>query len=220
MKPLDGEALRQFQSQIDAIPELTGAGIAFIGDGRCVALRTAQHSSGLDTYVILQEDQNGTVPRPPPSIVPEAVGLGINCLGAVFSWAALLGEVVAAPMTGGASGVLAVASVGAVTATSIQCAAAIFRTSDVAFNKGSLVEWLDSQDWYAWAAGFLDGVSLAGAALSTSAAVRAALGVRRVSSRSFSERSCAGWAGKNASASQKRYSGCKPCRSRRTRSNS
>src|SRR2546423_850267 len=142
MKPLQGEALRQLGDEIDKIPELRGAGIAFIGDSRCIALRTSRHSSGLDTYVILQEDEAAKASGPPPSIRAEAVGLGINCLGAVFSWAALSGEALAAPMTGGATALLAVATVSAATATTVQCAAAIFRTVDTAFNKSTFTQWM------------------------------------------------------------------------------
>jgi hypothetical protein len=109
--------------------------------------RMKRRLGGLDTYIILQEDEAGTIPGPPPSIRAEAVGLGINCAGAVFSWAALSGEALAAPVTGGASLLLTVSTVGAAGATTLQCAAAIFRTWDATFNKGDFIRWMDSNEW-------------------------------------------------------------------------
>jgi hypothetical protein len=185
MKPPEGEALRSLASGIDKMLELRGAGIAFIGDGRCVALRPSRHTSGFDTYVILQEDEAGTVPGPPPSIRVEAIGLGINCAGAILSWAALSGEALAAPVTGGATLLLTVGTVAATSATTLQCAAAIVRTWDATFNNGSLIRWMDSNEWYTWASEVVDGVSLLGAGLSTSAALRALVGIRRAGSQSL-----------------------------------
>lgn len=39
--------------QIDAIPDLSGAGIGFVGDDACTVLRVSSHTSGLNAYVVL-----------------------------------------------------------------------------------------------------------------------------------------------------------------------
>lgn len=104
-------AQSEFQSfflRVDRIPELRGAGVGYLGDGACEVVRLPQHRSGLSTFVILQEDELPPSERgspggvPPPDVRVELVGLGLNCAGAVLSWAALLGETAAVPLTGGA----------------------------------------------------------------------------------------------------------------------
>src|SRR5450432_2285818 len=94
-------AQSEFQSfflRVDRIPELRGAGVGYLGGGACEIVQLPQHGSGLATFVILQEDElpsgGGKTPAavPPPDVGVELVGLGLNCAGAVLSWAAFLGE--------------------------------------------------------------------------------------------------------------------------------
>jgi hypothetical protein len=139
MKTPAGSQLQRLTTEIDQIPETRGAGIAFIGDNRCVELRGAQHTSGMETYVILQEEVIEGPPGdvPIPNIRIELVGLGLNCGGAMLSWAALVGEGIAAPFSGGASLGLTLLTWGAAMATSTQCLTSIIRSTDLTFNEGS-----------------------------------------------------------------------------------
>jgi hypothetical protein len=184
--PSDAE-VEQFAQRVDAIPELTGAGIGFVGDDACTVLRTSTHLSGLNTYVVLQEDDLPTPPAEPagPDIRSELVGIGFNCVGAVFAWAAIGGEGLAAPETGGASLLVEGITYAAARATTAQCLISVGRAADIQFNSGQWTRWLDSSDYYFWASTALDVVSLAGALASASAAVRAAQAIRRATGRSW-----------------------------------
>jgi hypothetical protein len=64
-------------NKMDLIPELAGAGVAFVGDNSCTVLRGPRHSSGLKTYVALQEDDTPGPREDPPN--PPSV---LNCIGA------------------------------------------------------------------------------------------------------------------------------------------
>ncbi len=167
------------------MPDLAGAGIGFVGDDACTVLRAPTHSSGLPTYVVLQDE---VVPDPeivpPPDIRLELTGVGLNCSGAVMAWGALAGEGLAAPLSGGATLALALVTWGAAIATSAQCATSIIRATDIWVNDGQWTRWLDSNEYYETTSVWLDRISLLGAVASGSAAVRAAMAIRRATGRS------------------------------------
>jgi hypothetical protein len=184
------QELHDFYLQLDQIDELAGSGVAYIGDGQCILLRTPRHSSGLKTYVIIKEeelDDGEDVPSAndvsAPNLGVELVGLGLNCAGAVLSWAALGGEVSAASVTGGGTLMLTVITWSAAIATTAQCANSIIRSVDVAVHHGQWTRWLDSQDYYVWAGNVLDGVSIVGATAAGAATVKTVLALRRATGR-------------------------------------
>jgi hypothetical protein len=184
------EELQAFYLQLDQIDELSGAGVAYVGDGQCSLLRIPRHSSGLKTFVILKEedlddgeDLPGANDVSAPNLAVELVGLGLNCGGAVLSWAALGGEVAAAPVSGGGSLTLTVITWAAAVATTAQCANSLIRSVDVAVYHGQWTRWLDSQDYYIWAGDVLDGVSIVGATAAGAATVRTVLALRRATGR-------------------------------------
>ena len=184
------QELHDFYLQLDQIDELAGSGVAYIGDGQCILLRTPRHSSGLKTFVIIKEeelDEGEDVPSAndvsPPNLGVELVGLGLNCGGAVLSWAALGGEVAAVPISGGTSMTLSLITWGAAVATSLQCANSVIRSLDVTVHHGEWTRWLDSQDYYIWAGEFLDGISVLGAAAAGAATVRTVVALRRATGR-------------------------------------
>jgi hypothetical protein len=184
--PSDAE-VEQLRQRIDAIPDLSGAGIGFVGDDACTVLRVSAHTSGLNTYVVLQEED---VPSPPamapePDISSELLGIGFNCVGAVLAWSAMAGEGLAAPVTGGSSLLLEGVTAAAATSTTAQCLISVGRAADIKFNHGQWTRWLDSNEYYTWVSIGLDVVSLAGAAASASAAVRAAKAIQRATGRSW-----------------------------------
>jgi hypothetical protein len=184
------QELHDFYLQLDQIDELAGSGVAYIGDGQCTLLRTPRHSSGLKTFVIIKEeelDDGEDVPAASdvsaPNLGVELVGLGLNCGGAVLSWAALGGEVSAATVTGGSTLLLTVITWSAAIATTAQCANSIIRSVDVAVHHGQWTRWLDSQDYYIWAGNILDGISIVGATAAGAATVRTVLALRRATGR-------------------------------------
>ncbi|MEP6653816.1 MAG: hypothetical protein ABJA82_10675 [Myxococcales bacterium] len=187
------QQLHRFLVSLDQIAPVRGAGVGFVGDGVCQVLRPSHHSTGLKTFVILQEDDLGGTQTPaianiqPPDIGVELVGLGLNCAGAALSWGALLAEGAAVPLTGGASSTLMLVTWGAAIATGIQCGTSILRSVDVGVNKGEWTRWLDSQDFYLWSSEALDGLSLLGAVAAGALTVRAVLAIRKASGRTFVE---------------------------------
>lgn len=160
-------AFQSFFLRVDRIPELRGAGVGYLGDGACEVVRLPRHGSGLSTFVILQEDElpssgeRAAAAIPPPDVGVELVALGLNCAGALFSWAAFLGETSAVPLTGGGSAALMWVTVSAGVATSVQCLNSLVRTYDLAVHAGQWSQWLDSQDYYVWIGERLDEISLA-----------------------------------------------------------
>jgi hypothetical protein len=189
-----GRSLQELKVEIDQIPELSGAGIGYIGDGACTVLRETQHQSGLKTWVLLQEQElPDQVPLPEARTVPEPnlklelVGAGLNCAGAVLSWAALGGELLAGPASGGASLGLTVLTWSAAISTSVQCGVSLVRSTDVLVHKGEWTRWLDSNEYVAWASYALDFISLAGVAASASSALRAVGAIRRATNRAWTE---------------------------------
>src|SRR5258708_8586745 len=105
----NGRQLQELKVRIDQIPELSGSGIGFIGDGVCTTLRQPRHSSGLDTWVLLEErelEDDENLPNASdvqePSLAIEMVGAGLKCAGAGLAWSALGGEHFAVGDNGGA----------------------------------------------------------------------------------------------------------------------
>ena len=181
--PSDAE-VQQLGQKLDDMPELWGAGIGFVGDDACTVLRPSGHGSGLKTYVVLREEE-----VPPPPAVPPKPSLGLevvtgllNCGGAVLAYSAMGGE---APASGGAALLLEGVSLWAARATTAQCLISVGRVADIAFNDGNWTEWVDPNEHYHWATVSLDVVSLAGAAASASAAVRAAKAIERATGKSW-----------------------------------
>ncbi|HEX3697158.1 MAG TPA: hypothetical protein VH374_17415 [Polyangia bacterium] len=189
MPGMNARQLQELKIRVDQIAELKGAGIGFLGDGNCVVLRDSQHSSGLDTWVLLDEqDIEGDLPTAAeiqePSLALELVGAGLNCVGAVLAWSAMGGVALASAGSAGAAIPLSLIAWAAVRATTVQCGVSIIRSIDVGLNDGRWTRWLDSQEFYSWASYALDGISLLGVAASTSAAIRAAKAIRNATGRS------------------------------------
>lgn len=183
----------KFFRKVDVIPELRGAGVAYVGDRASIVMRPSVHTSGLQTFVILAEaDARDGVPssggtNPPPSLTAELIGLGLNCGSAVLAWSVVVGSGAAVPITGGASAAVTVLSWGATAASTAQCFNSVVRSVDVAVNDGEWTTQLDSEDWYNWAGRVLDGASLVGAGLSATATLRAIRAVRASSGRAWKE---------------------------------
>jgi hypothetical protein len=188
-----GNQFNQFFARVDHIRSLRGAGVAYVGDRASTLMRRSAHSSGLQTYVVLSEEDSrapiilaqGTTP--PPNVAAELIGLGINCGSAVLAWSVVTSSAASVPLTGGASGVITTLAWGATVASSAQCANSLLRSIDVTVHHAAWLTYLDSQEWYNWVGKLLDWLSLAGAGLSAISSVRAVAAVRAVSNRSWKE---------------------------------
>jgi hypothetical protein len=188
-----GEQFNRFFRKLDAIPELRGAGVAYVGDRASTVMRPSVHTSGLLTYVILSEvdDDEKIAPiagtSPPPSLGAELVGLGLNCGSAVLAWSVVVGSTAAVPITGGSSLALTAIVYGATGASTLQCANSILRAVDIGFNDAEWMTALESEEWYGWAGSICDGLALLGVGASASVTLRTVVTIRKASSRSWAE---------------------------------
>jgi len=173
------EELQKFYVQIDLMPEMSGAGVGYVGDGSCEVLRDSHHNSGLQTFVVLKETDIDASQLPSdadqPNLGVELASLGFNCMAAVLGWAAIAATDGALFTLGGA------ATVGA----TLQCGNSIVRT--VGF--GAKVHgtewtaWLDSSEFYRDTGLALDVLSLAAATQAGAKTVRTVLALRRATGR-------------------------------------
>jgi hypothetical protein len=170
---------------IDNIPALEGAGVGYDGDNMCQELRPSSHSSGLETYVVIEESDAPARPQPssspsgswgppPPEPPPsrtflhqygrEFIGTVLSCGGAGLAIAGLGGEVVNAPVTLGGSLVLLAPTVSAALASSAQCGISLGRIVN-AFTDPEKNDLIDKDDGFQAVGTVLDVVSLGGTAL-------------------------------------------------------
>ena len=179
------------------MPEFRGAGVAYYGDGSCEMIRESAHVSDLKTYILLEEQEpNPAVPSAPPPpapmdsrwrrLVPELVGMPLNCSGAVLTGIATAGEANAAPLTAGATAPLVWLTGAAALATGAQCGLSIGRVFNAVVDPQNNA-LLDSEDWYQTASTALDAIAVAGAVASLGQAAQAAVRLQRTSGRPFRE---------------------------------
>ncbi len=188
---------------VDRIPELKGAGIAYIGDGQCAMIRDSDHTSGFRTYVVFQEVSSSATSsqsakpasqdsRTNPSQAPSTVGTelknaALNCGGVVVS-AALAGtSAVAIPVSAGFSSVpLAIAS-SAFVATSLRCGLSIGRLINAKAIDPQLNQIIDKSDWYPVVSTVIEAIDVTDAARSGLTTIAKYQALRRASSKSISE---------------------------------
>ncbi|HYL97882.1 MAG TPA: hypothetical protein VEZ90_02925 [Blastocatellia bacterium] len=179
---------------IDRIDELRGSGLVYIDDFSSRLLRPSQHSSGLETLVIIEDRRVATSPSQtsaPPvadhhghSITSELVGMGLSCGSAVLSGTALLGEGAGTPFTEGLSAIPIPLTWAAFTASTLQCVNSVGRVISLSVNPTSL-DQLDSSTWYKTTSEVLDVISLADAPVALGEAGKAIMLLRRSTGRPF-----------------------------------
>ena len=181
---------------VDRIPELRGAGIAYIGDGQCTLIRETDHQSGLDTYVVFQKvEGNGlstqTAPKTNQGQLASTVGaeLGkaaLECGGVVLSAFFAGGAAVTIPVTAGFSSVgLALAS-SALVATSLSCGMSVGRL----WNAGASPDAnriLDNSQWYSVTGTVIEAIDVADAAHSGFVLIGKYKALRRATSKPIAE---------------------------------
>jgi len=163
--------------EIDAIPELTGAGVVYIDHKyTIVELRPFKAVCRVEPVnVVLREPPSmmnqrdfaghlkSSQQNPRESrLVSEASGTVLSCGAAVLGWIVVTGSSAAIPLTAGTSTAITYLSVAAAAASSAQCINGLFRTGAEPFAPQAN-DWLDSQEWYQNITQALDLISLAGA---------------------------------------------------------
>jgi hypothetical protein len=184
--------------RVDAVPELKGAGIAFIGEGRCMLIRDSDHQSGFDTYVVFQlvESQNfagvsQTAPTSKQGHIASSVGselrnAALECGGVVLSAFLAGSSAVAIPVTAGFSSVgLALAS-SALLATSLSCGLSVGRIWNAGLSPDSN-RILDNSQWYNVTGTVIEAIDVADAAHSGFKLIGKYKALRRATSKPIEE---------------------------------
>lgn len=173
---LTSELLGMICSHIDASPVLAGAGVAYLDGRSSRVMRSPRRTPAPDLWVILEEEDlaarmsatPGPVPR--PTAVPESKltaklkDTGLNCTGAVLAGIAAVAGTAAAPVTGGASGIITAVAGAAALASAAQCGISIGQAAIEFQDPGVNDRYLDNEEWFQSAGTFLDAVQLLGIA--------------------------------------------------------
>ena len=174
--------------RIDSIPELRYSQIVYVDpeQGTTVLRQRTPVSSMYHRVVLLHRQRPGQSLTQSPQQTArsrfwrELAGTTLSCTSAVLSWTVVGVGAGAAPLTGGASLIVTGLGVGAATASTVQCFAGIARVVSE-----ESADWMDRQSWYAQTNRALDIISLAGAAASTAATIKAVMAVRTATSKSL-----------------------------------
>ncbi|GKW53487.1 hypothetical protein NCCP2140_25400 [Pseudoalteromonas sp. NCCP-2140] len=172
--------------EIDKDIQLSGAGVIYIDENfTVVTLREFKPICRLNPVnVILREPpkhinksdftnelRHSSVNPRESRFVSEVTGTVFACTGAIISWVAFVASGLATPISFGSSAVVSVLSFSAASATTLQCANGILRSSAEKYSP-EFNDWLDSEDWYVNTIKALDYISLAGATAASAIAVR------------------------------------------------
>ncbi|WP_425642561.1 hypothetical protein ACPUEK_05335 [Marinomonas gallaica] len=164
-------------SEIDKIPEVKGAGVCYVnGNGEITEFRTAEpRSNKQPIYIVLREPPESLTQshfasylkqaqeKPKESrLAQELSDLFFSCTPVILGWFVVGASAAAMPLTGGLSGVVAVASYTATVSGAILCANSLVRTGAAAMDKDDALEYLDHQDWYNGAKDTLEATALIG----------------------------------------------------------
>src|SRR5688572_1517869 len=172
-------------ADLDRLPELKGIGVARVGDGTSQVLRPSQHSSGLNTYLVIERTAHSTPMVMQPGSAEarlrgELVGLGLNCGAVVLSIVA----VGLAPKTLGGSAVLYYAAIAATGTDAAQCGNSIGRAVNELIDPVRN-DSLDANVWYRRVADVLDVISLIDAFTSLPDQVKGLIRSSKSSGRPF-----------------------------------
>ena len=169
--------LRNLFRVIDADPAIVGAGVVFIDrDFNVVTLREFQPICSVTVKrVILREaprhmsaQEFARVLESNPresQIVIEAISAAVGCIGAVLSWAVVIGGSALVPFSAGVSAVLTTVGWAAVLAGTAQCTVGLGRVVYELVDP-TVNDILDSDEWYEATMNVLDWITLSGAGVS------------------------------------------------------
>lgn len=176
-------------SAIDSIFEFEGCGIGYIDQVSSRVLRVSEHQTGLQTYVILEEEDAPPVGRTAPlNAVPEKdsrltgeIGvMGISRGLAVLTGMAVAGSTAAVPFSSHASSAIVVLTGAAALASDSHFGITVSKVINGLVDPETN-DILLSSEWVGWAGDILDIISLMEGIASSDQAIRAALRVNRVS---------------------------------------
>ena len=174
--------LRGFLESVDRNHELRGMRVVYFNGYSMIELREGlPYCEVGQMTIVIRDAVEDTVLHSPSAaqsrdgkLMFELLGMGLSCSAAVLGWVVVAGSAGAAPITGGASTILTYLSIGAASASSIQCVNGLGRVAAEVYAPETL-DVLDKEQWYVKANMVLDGISLVGAAASTAVTIRMAL---------------------------------------------
>jgi hypothetical protein len=190
---------------VDQVPDLKGAGIAYIGEQQCTVIRESDHMSGFRTYVVFQEidgvafsvapsaSTNVTTKdtQPNPAQISSTVGAelksaALNCGGVVVSALVAGSSAVAIPVSAGFSSVpLAIAS-SAFVATSLRCGLSVGRLIN-ATHDSQLNRVIDNSEWYPVVSTVIEAIDVVDATHSGLKTIAKYRALRKATSKSMLE---------------------------------
>ncbi len=184
--------LSAFLWTLDKHPELRGTRVVYFDGAKMHELREgpAYCDVGLTAIVIRAAAETpvlhvaSAAKARDGKLLFELLGVGLSCSAAVLGWVVVAGSAGAAPITGGSSVLLTYLSFGAASASSVQCANAVFRTVAEGYAPHDL-DVLDTEGWYQKTSMVLDVISLAGAVASTAMTIRMALRLEATTGQSM-----------------------------------
>lgn len=180
---------------LDADPNTTGAGVGFI-DHEFTVVSLREFEPVCRKYpinLILREPPRGMnadkyaselkSSRNDSRKTGELINMGLSCGAAVLSWIVVLGSGAAIPITGGTSSAVTYLGYAAASASTLQCANGVVRSS----SSSETLDYLDSKDWYNTASTALDIISLGGAAAAGATTIKMVQTLRATTSKSVIE---------------------------------
>jgi hypothetical protein len=188
----DDFKLDAFLASLDEHPDLRGMRVVYFDGAEIVELREGPPYCAVGQRAIVLRDsieesalKSSTAAQARDGkLLFELLGAGLSCSAAVLGWVVVAGSAGAAPITGGASTLLTYLSIGAASASSVQCVNALGRVGAEAFVPEK-VDVLDQQGWYQKTSMVLDAISMAGAVASTAVTIRMALKLQASTGRSM-----------------------------------
>jgi len=198
MAGLTQKQAKELVSRLDRIQALRGTGVGFVGLSMCQTLREPSMPPGLRTWIVLQEatpeqavsfssgvTQNQAKERE-SKLGFELFQMGLSCGATVVAGFVSAGAAAAAPVTGGASGVVSVLVFSGAVATASQCGISSGRVINEIFDPAAN-DYLDSLAWFEATSNTLDAISIAGGFASLGQAAQAAIRLSRSSGKSISQ---------------------------------
>jgi hypothetical protein len=183
-----------FLNTVDQDSNLRGSRVVFFDGYQMTVVREGPPycAEGLQAIVVRIAIEQTALQSAPAAqardgrILGELLGLGLGCSAAALSWLVVVGSAGAAPITGGTSTFITYLSLGAATASTIQCVNAAARTYEVFRSPETLDVW-DQTGWYVKTSYVLDTIAIAGAISSTATTIKVALALRRTTGKTMIE---------------------------------
>ncbi len=181
-----------FLQELDKKPSLVGCRVVYFDDALMSTVRPGPPLSSEDLVaVVIRKGGKDLLPTNAEvqrvrdeRFHAELLNLGISCGGALLSWVGAVLSTGAAPVTGGLSLVITVATTAATISGYAQCGVAVYRVGAHLYDPQVTVD-LDNEQWYQILSTTMDIVGLAGAGATAASTTKAVLLMKNATGKSF-----------------------------------